>query len=127
MTFLYSLLAALLLQLPLQSDPVYNSIERSFNANTTTEIASLCKDKLLLTILGKENIYSVSQANLVLKDFFTAHPDGTFKFTFKGKESENGSFSIGTYETKTGDFRITIHLKRYNGNFRIESLSIEKI
>jgi hypothetical protein len=77
-------------------------------------------------VLGKEGAYSASQANLVLKDFFTKKPGSSFKFIFKGKETSDGSFAIGNYESKQESFRVTIHFKKINSDFKMESLSIEK-
>lgn len=109
-----------------QSEIPYSSIEKAFISNDASDIVSLGKDKMLLNILGKEGAYSQSQANLVLKDFFTKKPGSTFKFIFKGKESSDGSFAIGSYDSKGESFRVTIHFKKIGSDFRIESLVIEK-
>ena len=81
---------------------------------------------MLINVLGKEGAYSKSQAGLVLKDFFTKNPGDQFNFFFKGKESSEGTFAIGKYISRTGEFRVTIHFKNISGRFRIESLTIEK-
>jgi hypothetical protein len=114
------------LSLTVQSDIPYTTIEKAFISNNANDIISLGKDKMLINVLGKEGAYSISQANLVLKDFFTKKPGSSFKFIFKGKETADGSFAIGTYESKGESFRVTIHFKKISGEFKIESLIIEK-
>lgn len=114
------------MSLSVQSNIPYSNIEKAFISNDAGDIVALGKDKMLLNVLGKEGAYSTSQANLVLKDFFTKKPGSTFKFIFKGKETSDGSFAIGTYESKNESFRVTIHFKKISGEFRIESLIIEK-
>lgn len=126
MSFLYAFLTSLIVSLSIQSEIPYSSIEKAFIANDTEVIVSLGREKMLVSILGKEGAYSQSQANLVLKDFFQKKPGNTFKFIFKGKESSDGSFAIGTYESKTESFRVTIHFKKIGADYKIESLSIEK-
>ena len=127
MSFLYVFLTSIVLSLSAQSDIPYSSIEKAFVTNDAGDIVALGKDKMLINILGKEGAYSQSQANLVLKDFFTKKPGSSFKFIFKGKESADGSFAIGTYESKSSEsFRVTIHFKKIGSDFRIESLNIEK-
>lgn len=79
-----------------------------------------------MNVLGKEGAYSKSQANLVLKDFFTKKPGTSFKFIFKGKETSDGSFAIGNYESKSETFRVTINFKKEGSDYKIESLAIEK-
>jgi hypothetical protein len=127
MSFLYVFLTSIVLSLTAQSDIPYSSIEKAFVTNDASDIVALGKDKMLINILGKEGAYSQSQANLVLKDFFTKKPGSSFKFIFKGKESADGSFAIGTYESKSSEaFRVTIHFKKIGSDYRIESLNIEK-
>lgn len=126
MGYLYIIFTSIVLSMTTQSEIPYSSIEKAFVSNDASDIVSLGKDKMLINILGKEGAYSQSQANLVLKDFFTKKPGSSFKFIFKGKENSDGSFAIGTYESKGESFRITIHFKKIGSDFRIESLIIEK-
>lgn len=126
MSFFYIFLTSILLSFSGQSDVPYSNIEKAFISNDAGDIVSMGKDKMLINILGKEGAYSQSQANLVLKDFFTKKPGSSFKFIFKGKESTDGSFAIGTYESKAESFRVTLHFKKISTDFKIESLIIEK-
>lgn len=125
MGFLYSLLTVLLLAFQTKEVP-YTSLETAFSQNNATGIVALGKEKVLVNILGMEGAYSQSQATLVLKDFFIKKPCLSFKFIFKGKETSEGSFAIGTYASKSETFRITIQFKKINSDFKIESLTIEK-
>jgi hypothetical protein len=126
MAYLYSFLAAVLFSMSMQSSIPFTSIEKAFASNNAADITAFGKEKILLNVLGKEGAYSKSQANLVLKDFFTKKPGNSFKFIFKSKESSDGSFAIGNYESKAETFRVTIHFKKEGADFRIESLAIEK-
>jgi hypothetical protein len=126
MTFIYSLLAAFVFSFHFSVEIPYSALENAFSENEASEIVALGKDKILLTILGNEGAYSQSQASLILKEFFIKKPGVSFKFIFKGKESSEGSFAIGTYLTKAESFRVTIQFKKMNSEFKIESLTIEK-
>lgn len=126
MSYLYSFIATVLFSISMQSSIPFTSIERAFATNNAIDITALGKEKILLNVLGKEGAYSKSQANLVLKDFFTKNPCNSFKFIFKSKESSDGSFAIGNYESKAESFRVTIHFKKEGTDFKIETLSIEK-
>jgi len=126
MNFLYNFLASVFISLAIQSGIQYSSIEKAFNSNNAAEIVSFGKDKILLNVLGKEGAYSRSQAGLILKDFFTKKPSGTFKFILKGKESSEGTFAIGNYECKSEVFRVTMQFKKESSEFKMESLTIER-
>lgn len=125
MGYFYTFLTSIILLFH-STDIPYSNLELAFSENNPTSIVALGKDKILLNILGNEGAYSQSQAALVLKDFFTKKPGTSFKFTFKGKETADGSFAIGSYTSKIEIFRITIQFKKINSEFKIESLTIEK-
>ena len=124
MQFLHVIFTAFLLSIG--ASVPYAEVEKAFEDNSSSELVRLSKDKVLINILGKEAAYSKSQSGLVLKDFFTKNPGDQFNFFFKGKESSEGTFAIGKYISRTGEFRVTIHFKNISGRFRIESLTIEK-
>ena len=126
MGILYTIFVAFLLNLNSTSEIPYSSLENAFTENNARDIVAIGKDKILFNILGNEGAYSHSQATLILKDFFIKKPGVSFKFIFKGKETAEGSFAIGSYATKTETFRITIQFKKMNSDFKIESLNIEK-
>lgn len=126
MGLIYAFLSSLILSMTAQTDVPYSTVEKAFSSNNPNEIIQLGKEKILMNILGKEGAYSKSQAGLVLKDFFTKKPCDSFKFIFKSKESADGCFAIGNYESKSETYRVTIHFKKEAGAFKIESLAIEK-
>lgn len=126
MNFFYSVLTSLFLSLSLLGDIPYSGLETAFSHNNANGIVVYGKDKILLNVLGTEGVYSHSQATLVLKDFFTKKPSSSFDFIFKGKETSEGSFAIGTYVSKSESFRVTIQFKKVGEDFKIESLTIEK-
>ena len=126
MGLFYSILTSFILSLSSQGEIPYSTLEKAFSSNDANAVVAVGKEKILLNILGKEGAYSKSQAGLMIKDFFTKKPGNSFKFIFKGKESAEGSFAIGTYESKGESFRVTIHFKKEGSDFKIESLTIEK-
>ncbi len=126
MNLIYSLLTSFILTINLIGEIPYSDIESAFSSNDAVGIVEYGKDKILLNVLGVEGVYSQSQASLVLKDFFNKKPSTSFKFIFKGKETADGSFAIGTFVSKSETFRVTIKFKKNTNDYKIESLTIEK-
>ena len=104
----------------------YASIEKAFESNDAQQVVNLGKDKMIINVNGKEGVYSHAQAQQVLKDFFSKSPCQSFDFSFKGKESGDGSFAIGNFGSKSGLYRITMQFKKVGSEYKIESLLIEK-
>ena len=126
MGLLFSLLTTFLMNYYVVTDIPYASVETAFVSGDAARIVSYGKETMLDNVIDKEGAYSHSQASQVLKDFFTKKPASSFKFSFKGKETEEGTFAIGTYMSKAESFRVTIKWKKMGTDYKIESIGIEK-
>ena len=125
-SFLYAVLTSIVLVFTGQTEIPYSAVEKAFSTGNAADITALGKDKMLINILGKESVYSQSQATMVLKDFFTKKPVTSFKFVYKGKETADGSNAIGAYDSKGESFRVNVRFKKIGSDYKIEGLSIEK-
>jgi hypothetical protein len=125
MGILFAILSALMLNLN-PGEIAYTTIESAFASGDANKIVSYGKDNMILNVGDKEGAYAQSQAAQVLKEFFTKKPASSFKFTFKGEKTNEGTFAIGNYQSKGEAFRVTIKWKKIGTEFRIESIAIEK-
>lgn len=125
MGFILSLVASFILSLHTMSDASFTAVEQAFGREDAAKIVSYGKDKILLQIQGKEGVFAQSQATQLLKDFFNRKPVSSFRFTFKGKESDDSPLTTGVYVSKSESFRVTIKWKHISSELKIESLSIE--
>lgn len=103
----------------------YASVESAFQSGDANRIIGYGKSKLLLNIQGNQSAYSPSQANQVLKDFFQKKPVSNFRFTYKGT-TDDGATAIGTYNSKSENFRVTVRWIKTGSDYFIESIAIEK-
>jgi len=88
-------------------------------------ISEYFNDNIELTINSKENVYSSTQAKIILKDFFKKNKALDFKILHQGGKTES-KYAIGSLKTVQGNFRITILLKLDNTTPYIHQLRIEK-
>lgn len=124
MNFVIKLVSSLVILFTVPSDIPYVAIEKAMESNDAKTIINLGTEKVLLNILGKEGAYTHSQAQLVLSEFFTKKPKGTFSFIFKGKETSDGIFAVGNYVIKSESYRTTFHFRIIKSESRLESLTI---
>jgi len=106
-------------------DTIFDQIEKGFNERNATQIIQFAKANIIMSILGKESVYSKQQSIQLLKDFFAKKNVEEFKFTFKGKETTEGLFAIGNYKMKDGEYRVSIHFVHEHATYVIERLIIE--
>lgn len=108
-------------------DAPISEIELGFNQGNANSISSYSTDRVLISLLGKESIYSQTQATQLLKDFFQKKPPTSFKINFSTKESTEGFFAAGNYVSKSETFRVTIRLKKVDSDYKIERITIDNI
>jgi len=91
----------------------FSSIDEVVAALKTGNVPAISKffdNTVELTMPDKSNSYSKSQAEMVLKDFFSTNPVKSFEILHKG-ENAGSQYCIGTLNTKSGSFRTTIFMK----------------
>lgn len=123
MNIIFTTLLGFILTLATILSIPFDEIERAFESSNADKIMSMGKSKVLISIDGKEGVYSKSQGTQVLKNFFKEHPPKSFEFDFKGKETGATSFAVGKYYADK-IFRISIKMKKIKENFAIESIAI---
>src|SRR5690606_22461487 len=72
-----------------QQQPFESSMVNAFKAGDANKIARFFIDNVDLSIDGKEDLYSKSQAEQILKNFFTAHKPNDFKIIHKGTSGQS--------------------------------------
>jgi len=103
---------------------IYNSLERSFRDGNEKKIVAHAGEKILLEIDNVESVYSKSQAERILHDFFEKNKPVEFEVTFKGTNKSNYAM-IGTLVTeKSKKFRVSLRLKESGNTFILEKLTI---
>jgi len=120
--FTLSVLAFLLCSFikPVGLDDVIAAI-RSGNA---AAVARFFDNSVEIGMPDKSNNYSKSQAELVLKDFFTSNPVKNFEVIHKG-ENAGSQYCIGTLQTKNGVYRTTIYMKQKDKKQVLQELRFE--
>lgn len=78
------------------------------NAN---QMAKFFDSSVEISMPDKSNSYSRSQAEMVLRDFFSTNSVKNFEVIHKG-ENAGSQYCIGTLQTKNGIYRTTIFMKQ---------------
>jgi hypothetical protein len=100
-------------------------ISKGFSTGNAALISGFFRNTVELNINNTENIYSSTQAEIILKDFFKKHPPSEFKVLHNGGQGES-KYAIGTLVTSMGNFRVTLLIKTTDSKPYIHQLRIEK-
>jgi Domain of unknown function (DUF4783) len=96
----------------------------AMKAGNATEIARFFDNTVEINMPDKSNNYSKSQAQLILKDFFSSSPVKSFEVIHKG-ETTGSQFCIGTLVTKSGTYRTTILMKQKGDKQLLQGITFE--
>ncbi len=107
------------------SSTISPDIVNATKDGSAADLAEFFNDNIELVIPQKSGIFSKSQAEMVLKDFFAKNPPNDFKIIHEGSR-QNASFAIGNYTTGDSVYRIYFLTKKVDGNLLIHQLRIEK-
>jgi hypothetical protein len=102
-------------------DEVVSAIK---NGNAS-QLSKYFDNTVEITVTDKSNTYSKSQAELVLKDFFDNNIVKNFEIVHKG-DNTGAQFIIGTLNTKNGEYRTTIYMKKNGDRQLLQELRFEK-
>lgn len=106
---------------------LFSSIDEVISAMKTgnaSEIARFFDNTVEINMPQKNNSYSKSQAELVLKDFFNTNPVKAFETIHKG-ENSGSQYCIGMLVTKNGSFRTTIFMKQKGDKQVLQEITFE--
>jgi len=93
--------------------PIY-SIEEVVSAMRTGNANQLSKyfdDRIDIQLPNKSDNYSKTQAEMILKDFFSNSEVKNFQVKHKG-ENNGAQFCIGLLQTRNGNYRTKLYMKQ---------------
>ena len=102
-------------------DEVVSAIKKG----NASQLSKFFDNTIDITVEDKKNTYSKSQAELVLKDFFSTSTVIDFSIIHKGDNS-GAQFIIGTLITKNGEYRTTIYMMQKGNKNLLQELRFEK-
>jgi hypothetical protein len=113
-----------LISLIAYSGDVPAEIESAIKVGNASLLSTYFNSAIELTLLEKEGVYSKTQAEVILRNFFTEHPPKGFNILHQGgKESSN--YAIGNYISDAKTYRITLFFKSEGTHLLIHQIRIE--
>ncbi len=104
---------------------ISEDIAAAFRSGEAKQVSKYMGAQVDIVIGEKEEVYSRSQAELILKDFFTKNPPKSFNVVHNGVSKNGSKFAIGKLVTGKGSFKVTWFIKKENNVFYIHQLRIE--
>jgi hypothetical protein len=120
--FCFILLAATV-QAQSQLDDIVNAVRSS----RVSDIKKYFDNTVPITINSTQSIYSRSQAEIVLKDFFRDNNPKDLVIENSGSPDNTSQFAIGSFNTANGKYNIYILLKmKGRSSYLVQEIRVDK-
>jgi len=96
----------------------------AFRTGSASGLSQYFNKTVELVLPGKEDFYSKSVAETILKDFFTRYRSREFVIKHQGARGD-AQYAIANLETDKGKFRVYFLLKKVDGSPLIHQIRIE--
>lgn len=100
----------------------FDNIATEIRKGDAAGLAKYFVGNVEISIKDVQNSYSKSQAEAVLKNFFSGHLPKSFNVVHQGQSPEGAKFFIGMLSTSAGTYRTYVYAKPVNANFVIQEI-----
>lgn len=104
----------------------FENIANSIRTGNSSALAASFQGNVEITIKDAGNSYSKSQAEMVLKNFFSTHQPKSFAIAHEGTSPEGSKYFIGTLLTASGNYRVYVYAKATGGAMAIQEIRFEE-
>jgi len=104
----------------------FDNVANAIRNGNASALAASFESNVEITIKDAGNSYSKSQAEMVLKNFFTTHHPKSFSIAHQGTSPEGSKYFIGSLSTSTGNFRTYVYAKTSGGGMVIQEIRFEE-
>lgn len=108
--------------------PLYSvdDVVTAMSKGDANRLSKYFDSRVDITLPGKSDNYSKSQAEMILKDFFSTNEVKNFQVKHKGEQ--NGSqFCIGLLQTRNGNYRTKFFMKQKGTEQLVQELGFEPV
>lgn len=105
---------------------VLDEISIALKTGNASQLARVFDNSVEITIVNSDDVYSKSQAEMILKKFFNSNPPESFQFVHQGNSAEGSHYGIGNYSSSEGtNYRTYVYVKQKGEKYLIQEIRFE--
>lgn len=103
----------------------FEDVVGSIKSGDASSLSRYLDNTVEINISGKSSSYSKSQAEIILKDFFSKNQVKSFELIHQGEGGGGSRFGIGNMGTSGGAYRTSFFLQKKGGSMVLNELRFE--
>ena len=108
-----------------QSDNL-GAVRSALRNGSSRELSQYFAPTVEIGFDGDKKGYNSTQAEIVMKDFFSKNSPSSFEFIHQGQSGEGIQYAIGRYTGRGGTYRVFVKLKPSRGAPLVDTLDFTK-
>jgi hypothetical protein len=109
-----------------QTNDMARDIAQAIRQGNAREVAKYFGQNVDLTLPGSEGTFSKSQAEVILRNFFSRNTPSGLTIPHQGTSRDGSIYVIGTLQTRGGQsYRTYFLLKKVSDNFQLHQIQFE--
>ncbi|MCR9249831.1 MAG: DUF4783 domain-containing protein [bacterium] len=109
-----------------QDDSIIDDVGTALRTGSSKELSKFFNDVIELKIDGEKENYSRTQAEVIVRNFFTKYPPKNFTKIHNGSSPDGLQYVLGKYAHNEGTHRVYMLIKKTDGSFKIDTLDLTK-
>lgn len=105
---------------------IFGPMKDAIKTGNAKEVIKFFNTSVDMNLDGEASVYSKTQAEFVLRDFFKKHPSTDFTIVHTGSSKGGLQFAIGRYVSNGQNFDVVIRVKEVSGSNLIHELNFVK-
>lgn len=107
-------------------DDVLNGIRAALSEGNSKVLAQHFNTSVEVGIDGNKSTYSQTQAEFVLRDFFSKQAPTGLDILHKGASDQGLTYEIMKYKYNGGSYRVMVYIKQFKGVNLIDTIEFTK-
>ena len=96
----------------------------AIRSGNISQLSGYLDNRVDITMPDRSDTYSKSQAEMIIRDFFSTYEVQSFKIKRKG-ENSGSEFCIGILQTRNGYFQTTVFMKQKGDKQLLQEIRFE--
>ncbi|HJU45915.1 MAG TPA: DUF4783 domain-containing protein [Chitinophagaceae bacterium] len=112
---------------PIAVTPEMDDIVAALRSGNAAQLAKYFDTRVDISLPDKSDNYSRTQAEMIVRDFFSNNPVRSFQVKHTGENKDGSQYCTGTLQTKNGNYRTILFMKQKGDKQLLQQLSFQLI
>jgi Domain of unknown function (DUF4783) len=103
-----------------------DDVATAIRSGNISQLSGYLDNRVDITLPDRSDTYSKSQAEMIIRDFFSTNEVQSFRVKRKG-ENSGSEFCVGILQTRNGDYQTTLLMKQKGDKQLLQEIRFQPV